>query len=188
MEVVAFAGSRGLSYNYLPLVCSVVGSVIRSGRSVAVGCCVGLDEMVLTNLETGLCLSAFGSNGAGSCSLSASTAVFEFAGRGGSVNYWAGGHGDLKARLSSRTQAVINCADVSVVVFLASLFLWVRLLLVALLLRVACLFSRFRVVFLALPCLLWGLALGFPLTAMVFGRVLGVGSLPRHLFFNCSQR
>lgn len=120
MGIVAFAGSRSLSFKYEPLVSTIVASVIQSGRTVSVGCCVGLDEIVLSNLESGLCFSAFGSCGSGSCSLSASAAVSEFAGRGGSVNYWAGGHGDLKSRLSGRTNAVINSADVSAVVFFSS--------------------------------------------------------------------
>ena len=122
MAVVAFAGSRSLSPSFSPLVQSVLSSVIRSGRSVSVGCCIGADQFTLSALpvDSGFCFAAFGSGGVGSCSLSAVSKVSAFADRGGSVNYWAGGKGELKERLATRTQAVINSASVSVVVFFSS--------------------------------------------------------------------
>jgi len=122
MAVVAFAGSRGLTLSFAPLVRSVVGSVVKSGRSVSVGCCIGADQFALSALPvgSGSCLAAFGSDGVGSCSLSAVAEVSAFEDRGGSVNYWAGGKGELKERLARRTQAVINSASISVVVFFSS--------------------------------------------------------------------
>jgi len=122
MAVVAFAGSRGLSPSFAPLVRSVVGSVVRSGRSASVGCCIGADRFALSALPvgSGSCFAAFGSGGVGSCSLSAVAEVSAFSDRGGSVNYWAGGKGELKERLATRTQAVINSASISVVVFFSS--------------------------------------------------------------------
>ena len=119
LAVVALAGSRWLSPSFAPLVRSVVGSVVRSGRSVSVGCCIGADRFALSALPvgSGSCLAAFGSGGVGSCSLSAVAEVSAFSDRGGLVNYWAGGKGELKERLASRTQAVINSASISAVVF-----------------------------------------------------------------------
>jgi len=124
VAVVAFAGSRGLSPSFSPLVRSVVGSVLGSGRSVSVGCCVGLDSFVLSCLPagSGSCFSAFGSGGVGSCSLSAVPAVSGFAAGGGSVSWWSGGGSGvaLRVRLSARTSAVIGSASVSAVVFFSS--------------------------------------------------------------------
>lgn len=117
-NLVAFAGSRNLPTSFRPLVLSAVVSVIGSERSVSVGCCVGLDSFVLSALPvgSGSCFCAFGRGGVGACSLSAVSAVAEFA---GVVNYWAGGGSSiaLPSRLSARTSAVINSADVSTVVF-----------------------------------------------------------------------
>ncbi|MDF1583631.1 MAG: hypothetical protein P1P78_10010 [Methyloprofundus sp.] len=124
MAVVAFAGSRGLSPTHAPLVRSVVGSVVTSGRSISVGCCIGADQFALSALPvgSGACFAAFGSGGVGSCSLSAVADVLVFAERGGLVNYWAGGGSSvaLPVRLSDRTKAVINSATVSSVVFFSS--------------------------------------------------------------------
>lgn len=125
--VVAFAGSRSLGAAFAPLVGSVVASVLASGRSVSVGCCVGLDAAVLSALcaaspRSGLCFAAFGVGGVGSCSLSAVSAVSAFAQVGGSVSFWSGSGASvaLPARLSARTGAVVAAASVSAVVFFAS--------------------------------------------------------------------
>ena len=124
MGVVAFAGSRGLSPQFAPLVGSVVASVVRSGRSVSVGCCVGLDQFVLSSLAPlrGACFAAFGSGGVGACALSAVASVSAFSAAGGSVQWWAGGGSSvaLPARLSARTSAVVSSASVSAVVFFSS--------------------------------------------------------------------
>jgi len=125
--VVAFAGSRSLGAAFAPLVGSAVGSVLRSGRSVSVGCCVGADAAVLSALcaaspRSGSCFAAFGSGGVGSCALSAVGAVSSFAAAGGSVSWWAGGAASvaLPARLSARTGAVVAAASVSAVLFFSS--------------------------------------------------------------------
>jgi len=131
--VVAVAGSRSLSPAFAPLVASVVRSVVASGRSVAVGCCVGADSFALAALASlplsvlpfaprPVCFAAFGAGGVGSCSLSAVSAVSAFAAAGGSVSFWAGGGSSvaLPVRLSSRTNAVVSSASVSAVVFFSS--------------------------------------------------------------------
>lgn len=133
MPVVAVAGSRSLSSAFAPLVGSVVRSVVSSGRSVSVGCCVGADAFALSALvplvrascfpaPRPVCFAAFGSGGVGSCSLSAVSAVSAFAAAGGSVAWWAGGGSSvaLPVRLSARTNAVVASASVSAVVFFSS--------------------------------------------------------------------
>ncbi len=124
MDVVAFAGSRSLSFSFAPLARRVVGAVVASGRSVSVGCCTGSDAIVLSELtpESGSCFAAFGSDGAGSFSSSAVAHVSQFHAAGGSVNWWAGGseYIPLSVRLANRTKAVINAADTGLVVFFGS--------------------------------------------------------------------
>ena len=133
VAVVAVAGSRSLSPANAPLVSSVVRSVMAYGHSVSVGCCVGADAFVLSALvplvrgfplpaPRPVCFAAFGAGGVGSCSLSAVSAVSDFAAAGGSVRWWAGGGSSvaLPVRLSSRTNALIASASVSCVVFFAS--------------------------------------------------------------------
>jgi len=130
VAVVAFAGSRSLQPAFAPLVGSVVQSVVASGRSVAVGCCVGADAFALSALTAlapplrggSRCLCAFGAGGAGSCSLSAVSAVAAWSAAGGSVSWLAGGAASvpLSTRLSARTGAVVGSASVSAVVFFAS--------------------------------------------------------------------
>ena len=45
--VVAFAGSRSFPSAFAGVVESAVASCVRVGDSVAVGCCVGVDALVL---------------------------------------------------------------------------------------------------------------------------------------------
>lgn len=131
--LVAVAGSRSLSSAFAPLVGSVVSSVVRSGRGVSVGCCVGADAFALAALASlplsalpftsrPVCFAAFGVGGVGSCSLSAVSAVSAFAASGGSVSWWSGGGSSvaLPSRLSARTGAVVGAASVSCVVFFSS--------------------------------------------------------------------
>jgi diguanylate cyclase (GGDEF)-like protein len=47
VSLIGFCGSRSLSASATPLVAGVVSSVFSSGRSVAVGCCVGAGACVL---------------------------------------------------------------------------------------------------------------------------------------------
>jgi hypothetical protein len=122
--VVAFAGSRSLSSHFAPLVGRVVRSVVASGRSVSVGCCVGADQFALAALPAGAgsCFAVFGPGGVGSCSASAVLAVSAFAAAGGAVSWLAGGPFSvaLPARLAARTGAVVSAATVSAVVFFGS--------------------------------------------------------------------
>lgn len=123
--VVAVAGSRSLPRSFAPLVQGVVASVVGSGRSAAVGCCVGADAFALSSgvaASAVRCFAAFGPGGVGACSLSAVSAVSAFAAAGGCVAWWAGGPASvpLRSRLAARTQAVIGTASVSAVVFFAS--------------------------------------------------------------------
>lgn len=125
--VVAFAGSRALPVSFAPQVATAVRSVLRSGRSVSVGCCVGLDFAVLSALcaaspRSGSCFAVFGADGGGACSLSAVSAVSVFAAAGGAVSWWAGGDLSvpLPARLAIRSAVVIAAASVACVVFFSS--------------------------------------------------------------------
>jgi hypothetical protein len=122
--VVAFAGSRSLPSAFSPLVGRVVRSVVASGRSVSVGCCVGADQFALTALPagSGSCFAAFGPGGVGACSVSAVPAVSAFAVSGGVVSWLAGGPSSvaLPVRLAVRTGAVVSAATVSAVVFFGS--------------------------------------------------------------------
>ena len=106
--VVAFAGSRALPAGFAPLVSAVACRVVASGRAVAVGCCVGVDSVVLSSVPSWSvrCFAAFGVGGAGA----------------GSVSWLAGGSlaVPLPARLAARTRAVVCDASVCAVVFFAS--------------------------------------------------------------------
>jgi len=121
-NTVAFVGSRGLSPTFSKLVEAVVKSVIDSERFISVGCCTGLDAFVLSAapFEKVYCFSAFGPEGEGSFIFSAVDQVKNFYNRGGEIQYWAGGKGQLKHRLANRTKTVIYSASVSTVVFFGS--------------------------------------------------------------------
>jgi hypothetical protein len=123
-SVVAFAGSRSLPMGFAPLVASVAARVVASGSSVAVGCCVGVDAVVLSSVPASSvqCFAAFASSGAGSCSLSSVAPVRALPKRGGSVSWLAGGvlSAPLPVRLAARTRAVVAAASVCAVVFFAS--------------------------------------------------------------------
>ena len=122
--VVAFAGSRSLPAVFEPLVARVAGGVVASGRAVAVGCCVGVDAVVLQFVRSSSvrCFAAFGVGGVGACSLSAVSLVSALPSRGGSVSWLAGGSlaVPLPARLASRSRAVVRAASTCAVVFFAS--------------------------------------------------------------------
>ena len=123
-SVVAFAGSRSLPVGFAPLVASVAARVVASGSAVAVGCCVGVDAVVLSAVppRSVLCFAAFAASGAGSCSLSSVAPVRALSKRGGSVSWLAGGvlSAPLPVRLAARTRAVVAAASVCAVVFFAS--------------------------------------------------------------------
>ena len=122
--MVAFAGSRALPAGFAPLVARVASRVVASGRFVAVGCCVGVDSVVLSSVPSWAvrCFAAFAACGSGACSLSAVPLVAALPSRGGSVSWLAGGSlaVPLPARLSARTRAVVGSASVCAVVFFAS--------------------------------------------------------------------
>lgn len=130
--VVAVAGSRSLPPKASALVVAVCRSLVASGRSLVVGCCVGADAAVLgcsaAPFGRGVpvarisCLCAFGPGGSGAGPASAVSAVEAFAAAGGSVAWWAGGAASvpLPARLAARTRAVVARASAGCVVFFGS--------------------------------------------------------------------
>jgi hypothetical protein len=124
---VAIAGSRSLCGAGCALVARVSGALVRSGRSLAVGCATGADAAVLS---AGLppsavaCFAAFGGPAgfAGAWRGSAVAAVAAHAAAGGAVSWLAGGPLSvaLPARLAARTSAVVSAASAGLVVFFAS--------------------------------------------------------------------
>ena len=118
MALVAFAGSRSLAGREVEnLVRSLVGSVVRAGRQIAVGCAVGADQMALeaalANGAKPTVFAAFGSDGYGSWKGSAVATVRKAArtleNSGGKIHWWAGGGRfvPLTQRLSRRTLAMV---------------------------------------------------------------------------------
>jgi predicted Rossmann fold nucleotide-binding protein DprA/Smf involved in DNA uptake len=122
--VVAVAGSRSLPPGGAPLVASVARSLVAAGASLVVGCAVGADAAVVAAVPPAALqvLAAFGPGGAGAWAGSAVSAVRVFAASGGSVSWWAGGGPavPLRARLATRTRAVVAEASAGLVVFFAS--------------------------------------------------------------------
>lgn len=127
--VVAVAGSRSLPSGEAGLVRRVCGSLVRGGHSLAVGCCVGTDEAVLSSMLVAGAASrlsvfaAFGPGGAGAAgSASAVSVVAAVASAGASVRWWAGGPAGVpvQVRLANRTQVVVGAACVGLVVFFGS--------------------------------------------------------------------
>ncbi len=122
--VVAFAGSRVLPVGFAPLVSAVARRVVASGLGVAVGCCVGVDSVVLSSVPSWSvrCFAAFAACGSGACSLSAVSLVSGLPSRGGSVSWLAGGSLSvpLPARLAARTRSVVGAASSGLVVFFSS--------------------------------------------------------------------
>lgn len=123
LPVVALAGSRGLPASAGGAVASVCSSVVSRGAALSVGCCVGFDALVLrwalsgSSVGSVRCFAAFGSSGAGACSLSAVSSVSSFVLAGGSVSWSAGGGSalPLRARLAARSRAVVASAVASAV-------------------------------------------------------------------------
>lgn len=120
--MVAVAGSRSLPPAGLALVGRVCWALVHSGRSLAVGCCVGADAAVLgagLPVASVRLLCAFGPAGAGAGPASAVAAVCAFAQAGGAVRWWAGGPAGvpLAQRLRARTCAVALAGSALVVFF-----------------------------------------------------------------------
>ena len=120
---VAVAGSRQLPRGRGGSF--VVAEVVRSffvrgtGLRVSVGCCVGVDEAVLSACPRPFQLNIqaiFNASGAGAWSGSAVSAVQEAHQNGASV-VWGSADGDLRCKLSSRTRAVVCAADIGLLAF-----------------------------------------------------------------------
>ncbi len=119
--LVGFAGSRSLSSSWAPLVSSVVSSVLASGRRVAVGCCRGADQLVLSSVPASALsrvwvFAAFASSGAGSVpAVSAVSAVSAAAAGGAGVSWLAGGPLSLPARvrLAARSAFLVRALAAS---------------------------------------------------------------------------
>ena len=122
--VMALAGSRFLPAGGARLVASVVKELVASGFQLVCGCATGADAAVICSAppQALQVFAAFGPSGSGSCSVSAVSAVRQFATAGGSVEWWSGGHGGrpLRFRLAARTRAVVSAATAGLVVFPAS--------------------------------------------------------------------
>jgi len=126
-SIVAFAGSRFLSPESCLLVGRVAGTVVKTRRSLSVGCCIGADAAVLSapNLRVGMihCFSAFGPGGeGGDRSVSAIFTVSAFVSNGGEVYWLAGGPLSVpfRERLAARTAAVVGAATDACVVFFST--------------------------------------------------------------------
>jgi len=113
---VGFCGSRSLPASAVPLVSSVVGSVLSgSSASLAVGCSVGADSFVISSVPRSslsrlTVFAAFGSGGFGSCALSAVPVVLSAVKAGASVRWWSGGwlSVPLRQRLACRSVALVR--------------------------------------------------------------------------------
>ncbi len=120
---VAVAGSRQLPRGRGGSF--VVAEVVRSffvrgtGLCVSVGCCVGVDEAVLSACPRPFQLkiqAVFNASGGGAWSGSAVSAVQE-AHRNGAAVVWGSSGGDLRGRLAARTRAVVCSADIGLLAF-----------------------------------------------------------------------
>ena len=122
--VCGFAGSRGLPSSTSGLVSSVVSAVLSSGASVAVGCCGGADQAVLSCLPSGAPVSVFAvgsASGAGFWSGSAPLSLL----RRFPVRWLSGGplSVPLRGRLARRSDALLSfvrASGGSLVVFVSS--------------------------------------------------------------------
>lgn len=135
MKTIAFGGSRDLSSDWVPTIGRAVNAVRSLGYGISVGCCVGTDEYVLRyaieqhlandcwGIDTVTCHTICASDGKGRCTLTADKTVANFCFMApNNVKWLAGGPltVPLKARLSSRTRAVIESVDTAVVLFFSS--------------------------------------------------------------------
>lgn len=115
MSRVLFVGSRGLSYQFAPLVFRVVAAVRASGRSAAVGCASGADSFALQaclSLSVPVEVFAVGSRGgSGFWRRSAPLALLRAA---PAVHWLAGGplSASLCRRLAARSRAALGSVPV----------------------------------------------------------------------------
>ncbi len=120
--LVGFVGSRSLPASAVPLVSALVGSVLASGRRVAVGCASGSDALVVSSVLAaggGRSLSlfcAFGPSGLGALSVSAPPAsLLPVVAAGARVLWFAGGGlsaagvlPPVRARLAGRSLSLVR--------------------------------------------------------------------------------
>lgn len=122
-RVVAVAGARSLPARFAPAVQRVAVALSGAGFELAVGCCVGVDELVLSSAPAPSLrvFAQFSRSGAGACRLSAVAAVQSAAASGAVVSWSAGGcaAAPLRSRLAARTRAVVRAADAAAVVIFA---------------------------------------------------------------------
>jgi hypothetical protein len=111
--VVAVGGSRLLSPEGQRQLATVAAAVVASGRSLAVGCCVGADAAVISALSGSPNIhiyAAFGPepDSPGSWVCSAVSTVSRAVAAGSPGSWWVGGRGHLpyKHRLAQRTLVV----------------------------------------------------------------------------------
>ena len=123
--LVAFSGSRSAPSALTAVVAPLVGAVSAAGAVVGVCCCLGLDSLVMGSIVSGVAnvplsglrvFTAFGPDGAGSCSLSSANVLLV---PSSCVSWWAGGSSALalSARLARRSAALVSAASALVVFF-----------------------------------------------------------------------
>lgn len=115
-QSVGFCGSRQPGLEASGLISEVLKEVLMAASAVHVGCCVGVDAMVLSSViqarafSSCQVFSAFGPDGQGSCSVSAIDLVSRFHENGGLVHWFSGGSCNtrLSFRLAGRTKALVH--------------------------------------------------------------------------------
>lgn len=125
--LMGFCGSRDIKLEAFGLVKEIVRDVLAADGFIHVGCCVGVDEMVLDSVmgfeafDSCKVFSAFGADGVGACGVSAVRAVSRFNQHGGQVSWWSGGDNKVKLRfrLANRTRKVVSSVS-SLVAFVSS--------------------------------------------------------------------
>ena len=121
---VAVAGSRTLPHAYRSVISSICQHVARSSGSLSVGCCVGVDQAVISSVEPKFLHihTVFNSRGEGACSLSAVHSVLSAASAGSHLTWLSGGDlsTPLNIRLTSRTKSVVSFASAGLLVFFVS--------------------------------------------------------------------
>ena len=120
MALVGFSGPRRLPVGQVQLFSAVVGSLLRAGRGIGVGCAAGADALVIAaTLAAGgapslSVFAAFGPEGQGAGRSSALLPVWLAQRAGASVSFFAGGESPpLLARLARRSQALVSAVSVS---------------------------------------------------------------------------
>lgn len=133
MSLVAFAGSRSLPVQCLPLVRAAAHAVRRSGRQIATGCAVGTDQAAVQAMLDAhaaaqlVIFAAGGQDGHGFWRCSAFPQVLAAHHAGAEVFWWSGGPPALKLRqrLMGRSRAMLDDvatsgAGAALVAFLSS--------------------------------------------------------------------